>query len=292
MWFFGHACFNMSVRVPDDHGIVSEAWDQTSRAFCSTCILKAFCNLQASLAIWQVSRLTGLLSFLQSHFVILRACSCAAHGRQVRGPYTFFTRSQPIIIASQDSAAGLLPTQVAPTITFATSGASSSDARHADSIDAVRAHSLALVPHHTSTFASPRTAPYMARSPLLRPRFSHAPPSMADVFSAIHSLEASVHILENSQRNMLRRMQSFELSLEELPTQLSRIDRRTARDIDELENSLRNAHERITEVQASTHNAAAADVQRTITQATTNVRQLRLRLGNAFQAVGAHIAIA
>ena len=37
-----------------------------------------------------------------------------------------------------------------------------------------------------------------------RPRFSQAPPSMADVFSAIHSLEASVHILENNQRNILR----------------------------------------------------------------------------------------
>ena len=97
---------------------------------------------------------------------------------------TFFSRSQPIVIASQDSAAGLLPTQVAPTITFATSGASSSDARRADSTEALRPHSLALalVPRHTSTFASPRAAPYMARSPPLRPRFSAAPPSMADVF--------------------------------------------------------------------------------------------------------------
>ena len=131
----------------------------------------------------------------------------------------------------------------------------------------------------------------MARSPPLRPWFSTAPPSMADVFSATHSLEAFVRTLEHNQRNILRRLQSFELSLEEMQTQLSRIDRRTARDIDELENSLRNACERITEVQAnfSTRTAAAADLQQSITQATANVRQLRLHLGNAFQAVGTRI---
>ena len=67
--------------------------------------------------------------------------------------------------------------------------------------------------------------------------------------------------IENCQRNMLRRMNTFELNLEELQTQVSRIDRRTAQHVDELDSSVHNAHECITELQADfrTRNLAAAD---------------------------------
>ena len=143
--------------------------------------------------------------------------------------------SEPILVSAQD------PTQapqappapiVAPTA-FA-SGSSS---------DACYAGSLALVPHPASNTA--RTAPYSARTPPPRPVFSTTPPSIADLFAAINSMQGSIHIIENSQRNMLRRTQTFEHNLTELERQVSNLDQRTARDVDELENSTRNAHERI-----------------------------------------------
>ena len=91
---------------------------------------------------------------------------------------------------------------------------------------------------------------------------------------------------------MLRRVTTFELDLEELQTQLSRIDRRTAQHTEELESSIYNAHFRVSDLQSElrAQDLAAADLQNAITQATTNTRQLRLHLGNALQVMGSRIA--
>ena len=189
---------------------------------------------------------------------------------------------EPILVSTQD------PTQapqappapiVAPTA-FA-SGSSS---------DACYAGSLALVPHQASNTA--RTGPYSARTPPPRPVFSTTPPSIADLFAAINSTQGSIHIIENSQRNMLRRMQTFEHSLAELERQVSNLDQRSARDVDELESSTRNAHERISDVQADLrlHRISSNELQDMLTQANANVVQLRRRLGHALQVLGAHIA--
>ena len=190
--------------------------------------------------------------------------------------------SEPILVSTQDpSQAPQAPPApiVAPTAFASGSG-----------LDAGYAGSLALVPHQASNTA--RAAPYSARSPPPRPVFSTAPPSIADLFAAIHSMQGSIHIIENSQRNMLRRMQAFEQSLTELERQVSNLDQRSARHIDELENSTHNAHERITDVQADLRlrRISSNELQDMLTQANTNVVQLRRRLGHALQVLGAHIA--
>ena len=189
---------------------------------------------------------------------------------------------EPILVSTQDpsQAPQAQPAPIVAPTAFASG--SSSDARYAGS--------LALVPRQASNTA--RTAPYSARTPPPRPVFSATPPSIADLFAAINSLQGSIHIIENSQRNMLRRMQTFEQSLAELERQVSNLDPRNARDIDELENSTHNAHERITDVQADLrrHRTSSSELQDMLTQANTNIVQLRRRLGHALQVLGAHIA--
>ena len=104
-------------------------------------------------------------------------------------------------------------------------------------------------------------------------------------------MQGSIHI-ENSQRNMLRRVQTFEQNLTELERQVSNLDQRSARNIDELENSTRNAHERITDVQADLRSRrfSSNELQDMFTQANASVVQLRRRLGHALQVLGTRVA--
>ena len=69
---------------------------------------------------------------------------------------------------------------------------------------------------------------------------------------------------------------------------LSRL--RTAQD--ELDNTAHNAHERISEVQSSVHRHSLAlqGLQDTLGQASTDIRQLRHRIGHAMQVMGTHLA--
>ena len=91
---------------------------------------------------------------------------------------------------------------------------------------------------------------------------------------------------------MLRRVQTFELSLAELERQVSNLDQRIARDVDELEGSTHNAHERVSDVQADLRlrRISSNELQDMLTQANANVVQLRRRLGHALQVLGTHIA--
>ena len=203
--------------------------------------------------------------------------ACCLRTMETRNDYRS-DASEPILVSTQDPSQAPLAPIVAPT---AFASGSSSDAGYAGT--------LALVPHQASNSA--HTAPYSARSPPPRPVFSTAPPSMADLFAAVHSMQGSIHIIENSQRNMLRRMQAFEQSLTEIERQVSNLDQRSARNIDELENSTHNAHERITDVQADLRSHRISnELQDMLTQANANVVQLRRRLGHALQVLGTHIA--
>ena len=186
---------------------------------------------------------------------------------------------EPIVISSQD--ASQAPSGLVVSATAYAAGSST---------DMHPANSLALVPFHASS--SERTAPYEARTPPPRSPFSTAPHNLADLFAAIHSMQASIHILENTQRNILSRMQSFEDSRSELQAQVSNTDRRNARDIEALEDSAHNAHVRISNVQSDLdlRCSASTELQSSISQATSNIVQLRRRLGHALQTMGAFIA--
>ena len=61
--------------------------------------------------------------------------------------------------------------------------------------------------------------------------------------------------------------------------------------LDALDNTAHNAHERISSVQSTVreHSTAREDLQQTLTQASSDVRQLRRRIGHAFQVMGSHI---
>ena len=109
----------------------------------------------------------------------LRAASCALMADGSMDP-TFFNHTRPIVIASQDSVEGLEPMQVAPTVTFSATGASSSDA--------IRARTLAIVPRQSNP---PRRTAHGTHSATHRPRFGASPPSMADEFSQQYT--ASTH---------------------------------------------------------------------------------------------------
>ena len=73
-----------------------------------------------------------------------------------------------------------------------------------------------------------------------------------------------------------------------LEQRLSRL--RTAQD--EVDNTAHNAHERISDVQSNLRQQSTAldGLQDTLSQATTDIRQLRRRIGHALQVMGTHIA--
>ena len=73
-----------------------------------------------------------------------------------------------------------------------------------------------------------------------------------------------------------------------LDLRISRL--RTAQD--EITDTARNAHERITELQSSVrqHSTVLEGLQDTLGQASSDIRQLRHRIGHSLQVMGAHIA--
>ena len=101
----------------------------------------------------------------------------------------------------------------------------------------------------------------MARALPLRPRFGALPHDMTDFFTIIQHTQASLHVIKNNQRSMLRRLATVEFHLGEMQEQLGTTERRTAaQHAKELESSVHNAHVCISDLQANlrTHEFAAA----------------------------------
>ena len=73
-----------------------------------------------------------------------------------------------------------------------------------------------------------------------------------------------------------------------LEQRISRL--RTAQE--KLDNTARNAHERISDVQSNVRQQSTAldGLQDTLSQATTDIRQLRRRIGHALQVMGTRVA--
>ena len=106
----------------------------------------------------------------------------------------------------------------------------------------------------------------------------------------------SAHTRVAELQSMLRNQSSALEALQQHSAgQHSNMEQRIARlrtAQEELDSTARNAHERISDVQSNLRQQSTAldGLQDTLSQATTDVRQLRRRIGHALQVMGAHIS--
>ena len=107
-----------------------------------------------------------------------------------------------------------------------------------------------------------------------------------------HSAHTRVAELQSMLRNQGAALEALQ---QHSAAQSTNIEQRIARlrtAQDELDNTAHNAHERISDVQSNLRQQSAAldGLQDTLSQATSDVRQLRRRIGHALQVMGSHIS--
>ena len=162
------------------------------------------------------------------------------------------------------------------------------------SLHASTAPTLAVVPlaesqalHHSSS--GPGTA---ARS---GPYSNHTHgPTIADLFSALHDLQASMFTMQASHRGLQASLSDLQHRVEDMQRHLSHLDRRVTQhreQVDELDNSNFNAHVRITDTAADMRELGRTvqDLQDRHAQLNTNQVQLQRRIGHALHLTGAHL---
>ena len=104
-----------------------------------------------------------------------------------------------------------------------------------------------------------------------------------------HSRVTDLQGMLRSQGAALQALQDhIERNNTNLDLRISRL--RTAQD--EIDNTAHNAHERITELQSNVrqHSVSLEGLQDTLGQASTDIRQLRQRIGHSLQVMGARVA--
>ena len=224
---------------------------------------------------------------------------------------------EPIeILSTQEEHASTAAASTAPVLALAAAGTAGTDTHHsASSADMHSAPTLAIVPHSTPSPLRPHPAGMHRHSPFSQP-------TVADLFSAVHRLEEVAHTLTVNQRGVALQLSTLSTSMSELQRHVSTLEQRITRQreqqdeldsnaysahsrvsgmqstlnehsntLDALDNTAHNAHVRISDVQStlSEHSSALEGMQHTLHQASSDVRQLRRRIGHAFQVMGAHI---
>ena len=112
----------------------------------------------------------------------------------------------------------------------------------------------------------------------------------------MHIVSYNAHTRVADLQSMLRDQSSaLEALQQHTAGQSSNLEHRIARlrtAQDELDNTAHNAHERISDVQSSVRQQGIAldGLQDMLSQATTDIRQLRRRIGHSLQVMGSHIA--
>ena len=119
-------------------------------------------------------------------------------------------------------------------------------------------------------------------------------PTIADLFSALHDLQASMFTMQASHRGLHASFHDLQHQVEDMQRHLSHLDRRVTQhreQVDELDNSNNNAHVRITDTAADMRELGrtAQDLQDRHAQLNTNQVQLQRRIGHALQLTGTHL---